>query len=110
MCSYVAESVMLQLMEDSRVPLKLDRLLEGLEEEFSCLCNLGDPVWAALGRPANMSGPELRTEVLVAAHISIGFLTVKVVEPATQLPWSIGMGDVEANLASLKSALSQGSQ
>ena len=102
LASYVSEGFLLQLMQDSRVPLKCAELEEALNDEVSYLAGVKDVVWNALAEPCHMSGGELRSDVLGASHISIGFLQSKVLQEAKDFPWCLGYGDQTSKLSDLK--------
>jgi hypothetical protein len=102
LASYVPEGFLLQLMHDSRVPLRCAELEEALGDEVSYLANMKDVVWDTLAETCSMSGGELRSEVLGASHISIGFLQSKVLQEAKAFPWCLGYGDQPSKLSALK--------
>eukprot|EP00974_Lingulodinium_polyedra_P086335 8363550-Lingulodinium_polyedra.AAC.1 len=45
------------------------------------------------------SGRQLQMKVLQSAWAAYGFMHAGIFHPASQLPWSLCQGDVEANLA-----------
>eukprot|EP00969_Alexandrium_andersonii_P288790 12765773-Alexandrium_andersonii.AAC.1 len=65
------------------------------------LTTIKDPIWAWLGVAGGVAPSVLKSETLAAAHTSIGFVTMRCLGEAKKLPWSLGVGDVDSNLASL---------
>ena len=102
LASYVSEAFLLQLMHDSRVPLRSAELEEALNDEMSYVASLKDEVWESIAEPCQMSGAQLRSDVLGASHVSIGFLQSKVLREAKEFPWCLGYGDQQSKLNELK--------
>ena len=101
MAAYVCDGFLLELMADSRVPLKLRELEDSMADEIGFLANISDSVWGWLGEALDMSAETLRSDVLAAGHTSIGFISTRTLSEARKLPWSLGCGDVEKNLDEL---------
>ena len=101
MSAYSSEAVLAELMADSRVPRRLPELEEAMEHELTFLKSIRRPIWADIAAVSHQTPGEARTQTLSAAHISNGFLRTKCFNPAKELPWSLGTGDVDENLAQL---------
>lgn len=100
--SYVPEPCMLQLLQDNRLPMHLSHLKSTMVEELQFLSNIRPKVWQALGSACGMAPKALRSEVLTAGHISLAFMEMRAFSEAGKLPWTLGVGDIEQNLAQLK--------
>ena len=86
-------------MEDSRVPLQLQNLQVGIAEEIDWLASLSTDVWQQLAEISCAgSMGELRSKTLAAGHVSIAFLTQRLLLSASKPPWSIATGDVGEEL------------
>ena len=99
--SYTSEAVLAELIADSRVARRVAELEDAMAQEVGFLTSLKQPVWEAIGNVCGMTPGELRSRVLSAAHVANGFLYTKCLTPAKQLPWSLGVGDVDENLSRL---------
>ena len=92
----VSEGLLLELMEDSRVMLRIDELKEVLRSEISWLCNLPLPVFEMIGAAAEMSGPALRSGCIRAAHVMAAFTSYRIFDRAEEYPFSLAKGDRDA--------------
>lgn len=101
MAAYVCDAFLLELMADSRVPLRLRELEDAMNDEMRFLANTSDSVWAWLGEALDICAATLRSDVLAAGHTTIGFIATKSLSEAKKLPWSLGCGDVDLNLDEL---------
>jgi hypothetical protein len=100
--SYVPEACLLQLLQDNRLPLQLGHLKSTMVEELRFLDGIEPKVWQALAGACGMAPLVLQSEVLAAGHIAFGFMHRRAFSEAGKLPWSLGVGDIEQNLAQLK--------
>ena len=101
MVSRISDAVLLELMADARVPRTLATLQRCLAEEMEWICGVHDSVWVKLGSLSDTAPQRLRDECIAAAHTTIAFFTYRVIVPASQLPWSLTIGDMNANLDAL---------
>ena len=102
LASYVPEAFLLELLEDSRIPMRLAAFQDCLQHEIQFLSKISLPAWSMLANVCEWSGPQLQSEVLSAAHTAIGFISTRVLTEAQKLPWALATGDLEQNLADLK--------
>ena len=99
--SRVMESALLELLDDSRVPLIYDKLWEVLAEEMLWVINLGVEFWAELAGVAQEPVEDLRSGVIYQSHVSFHFFWRRVLEPQTDYPRVLCRGDLEVNLEEL---------
>ena len=105
LASYVPDALLRELMEDSRVPLRMEHLKSSIAQEMSFLSQLGIHVWEALA-PVTQSAPQsLRSEVLQAAQTSSAFVEHRVFSAASRLPWKLCTGDIDQNLQELMASI-----
>ena len=103
MVSYISDSCLTELLEDPRVPLRQASIKAAIQTEVEWLASVSDYVWDSLaGVIGGSAGQGLRSDCLRAAHISVAFLEQRLFSEASKLPWSLVVGDKEANLAALK--------
>ena len=101
LASYVPDALLKELMEDSRVPLRLEHLKSSIAQEMIFLSQLGMHVWEALAPVAQSAPPSLRSEVLQVAQTSSAFVEHRVFAAASRLPWRLCTGDIDRNLQEL---------
>jgi len=102
LAAYVPEAFLLELLEDSRIPMRLAAFQDCLRDEAGFLARISLPVWSLLANVCGWSGLQLQSEVLFAAHTAIGFISTRVLTEAQKLPWALATGDLDRNLADLK--------
>lgn len=100
-CSYPADSVFGELLDDGRVARRLDTLEATLACEMRFVCNLPDETWSLLATAAGVHMQVLRGEAIAAAHVSVAFISSKVFCEARRGAWGLVQGCVDANLAAL---------
>ena len=101
--SRVAESFQQELMEDSRLALRYTELIGVMSDELRWMCVLDGEVWRRLGFACGLSGEELASRCIAAAHISYHFIWRRVLQPAGEYPWALlDGGDIRANLEELR--------
>ena len=104
MISYLPESILTCLLEDSRVARHIDSLKEEVHTELSWLSGMVPFVWERLATCAEEHGfGSLRTAVLHGAFAAAGFLDQKVFRHAAELPWTLASGNIEENIMQLLS-------
>ena len=105
MVAHVADSFLLELLEDDRVAARVDELEAALDDEIDWLHRVPEFTWQ---RPATLlgePGPQLlRSWCLHAGHVARAFIHRRVFTMARSYPWALLHGDVSANLNSLKNA------
>jgi len=99
--SRVAEGFQAELMEDSRVTRTYDALWRSAVDEVKWVVDLPVSVWDTLASVCDRSAGSLADACIAGAHISFHFLWRRVLLPASELPWRLARGDVEANLRAL---------
>ena len=102
--SRVTEGFMSELLEDARVARVYDRLWAAASEEMRWLVDLSPGVWQILGRACGLAGIDFADRCIHSGHISFHFLWRRVLQPASEMPWSLCRGDIKANLIALKLA------
>ena len=102
--SYVPESFMTMLLADNRLLQQVEGLQETVGAELDYIETLPTSVWQLLAAHTDRSGSQLRDLTLSGAHLSMGYLHVRVFSEISELPWSLAIGDLEANLEALASA------
>ena len=100
--SRVADSVMQDLMEDSRVAKRYDQLWELLAEEMYWVVSLSDAVWRDIAEACHSEPSKLKADCIAGAHVSFHFFWRRVLELASKRPWSLARGDLKGNLDELK--------
>ena len=100
--SALPEALVSELLADARLPRRLDQLQAELCNQFSYLEGLEGSVWDLVGTGSGMSGQDLRSEALTASLVAWSFIQFRVFFRASQYPWSLTCGDVNANLETLR--------
>ena len=101
--SRVAEGVLVDILEDSRVAQRYCSLWQTLSEEMLLVAQLGEFVWEELGVIASVPAHALTSDCIAAAHISFHFFWRRVLSVAAGYPWCLTRGDVHSNLVELQS-------
>ncbi len=71
MVAYPSESLLSELLEDDRVPLRLEALEAALLEEVHSLSGLSEPTWELLGSCCASGGPCLRANVFLCSSACV---------------------------------------
>ena len=101
----VSEALQQELMHDPRVALRLPELMAVISEEMRWVTQVAPEVWQLLAAPTGMHWEEMAQQCIGKAHISYHFIWRRILEPATEYPWSLLHGCVDAiadNLRELK--------
>lgn len=101
--SFPSEFLVRNLLEDGRVSLHLEKLKEGVQEQWDYLSSLSDSTWETLASVCGMYPAEYRHTVLEKALTSMSFITFRIFSAAESLPFSLLRGDLNENLDSLVS-------
>ena len=101
--SRVAESVLLDLMEDPRVCQRYSALWEIMCEEMMWVATLGQVVWEKLAHISGACAHDLKSDCIRASHVSFHFFWRRCLKVAGGLPWSLARGNLEQNLDDLVS-------
>ena len=101
--SKVTDGFLAEVIEDNRVALHAERLWGTLAEDLHVLVMTPDHMWATVASIAGTTTEELRSACIAGGHITYGFVQRRVLGPAHELPWTLVRGDIEANLAELRS-------
>ena len=88
----------LRSLKGNRVVKVHAELRQRAVSEMEKLTLLSRYTWSQIGGVCGLSGSELRTRILRAAHVSIGFLDHRVFLELQQLPWSLMCGDLDNKL------------
>ena len=101
---HVADSFLVDLLEDDRVARRADALRSVLVEETKWLASLDDAVWQRLAGVISNAydGLRLRSECVDAALVCGAFITRSVLYQLEKCPWSLVMGDIDENLDALQ--------
>ena len=98
----VCDSLLFALLEDDRVCLRLQELEDLVVEEYDWLSHLSGDVWRCLSELVPDShSQELRSWSLLAASIVQAYIKKKVFRVARSPPWSLILGDVQANVVAV---------
>ena len=100
-CSYVGDSFLAEVLEDSRVARRWQELYDCIQSEMQYVAAISEGAWQLLGSVCDTSGAALRSAVISAAHTSVAFLMHRVLAPANKGPWSLRRGDLVANVQQL---------
>lgn len=101
LAAYVCDGFLVELMTDNRLPLKAQELEDTMAQEIEFLAGIKASVWKWLGETCDLDAAKLRSDVLAAAHVQVGFIMTKALGEAKGLPWSLGCGNVDQNLDEL---------
>ena len=101
---HVADSFLVDLLEDDRVARRADALRSVIVEETKWLASLDDAVWQRLAGVISNAydGLRLRSECVDAALVCGAFITRSVLYQLEKCPWSLVMGDIDENLDALQ--------
>ena len=102
--SYVAESVLSNVLEDGRVALKLAEYKQAGIDEYNYLDALGSYPWEQFSRFAQRPPDVVRHEVLSSAAVSAGFLQMRIWDAAMEDPWFLVRDSMETQLDELRAA------
>ena len=100
--SFVSDAAMAVLVEDDRVPLLWEKLVESMDEELMYLSDLPGDVWDALAVGCSISGRSLQHQCIQGSYLQASFIRWRL-RPATRHPWSLTIGDRTTNLLKLAS-------
>jgi hypothetical protein len=89
------DTILLELMQDSRVAANADRLEAQALAAMDEATGLSEHVWGVFAAAADTSALLLKTSAAHAAHVSLSFASMRIFEEVRQLPWSLARGDVE---------------
>ena len=111
--SYVSDSVLSIIFEDSRVPRQAPQLREALEGELKWLETMDSHTWAALGSVftagEGVSAWDLRAEILGGAHLAAGYFNWECLSEVDKYPWCLATNPDEG-LAELRARESKPDQ
>ena len=102
--TFVPEAFCVAVAEDDRVCRRLGELEAIVMEEAEYLFRIERFVWQRLAHVAKglVIEAELKNACLQGCHVSVSFLAHRVFSVARALPWSLTLGDVDANLTELQ--------
>ena len=98
------EALSLMMLEDDRAVRLVEAYEACLNEEMDWMANITEPVWQMLELVACSSGSTcraIRSACLHCAHTSCSYIHHNFLDHVRSLPWSLAIGDIEANLESL---------
>ena len=102
--SFLAESVIEQLLEDARVARHVDALSDLVLEEFNFIASLGaniyDRLVGVIVDPC-YKGADLQHDVIHSVYTQRAFLEKRIFSQARSFPWSLASGIVPDNLQKL---------
>ena len=106
MAAYVSDRALTMIFKDTRVAQRADEISAEVQDSLERMEKLDEHVWESLAlchKPEwRVKGFAVRGEALSAAHASAGYFHWKCLRATEQLPWTLGRGDVGANLVALK--------
>eukprot|EP00971_Amphidinium_carterae_P352212 6492484-Amphidinium_carterae.1 len=102
--SYPSDAATGILLADARLVVVKSEVEQSLEDETIYIEQISQHVWQRLARCGDVPGHVLRDRVLCGVYCSRAYYFQQSLEQLEQLPWSLMMGDVGANLSSLLSA------
>ena len=98
------EALSLMMLEDDRAVRLIEEYEGCLSEEMQWMAHISDPVWEMLALVACNSGSTgraIRSACLDCAHTSCSYTHRNFLSHVRSLPWSLAIGDIDANLESL---------
>ena len=94
--------MLLELMEDDRFLLYHDRLWDGLQDELQYLTRAPDHFWKTIGDAIHVAPDDLKSHVLNATVVSIGYLWMDIWEQLSQPPWKYCLGNISESIEEFK--------
>ena len=98
LCSYVSDGLLASLLEDPRVPSRMDEVLECMQEKLTWLESLDLGVIGLMAPLAGISSVQLLSDIIVAGHVAASFFDFRVLFKARQPSWVWETGDHEWKL------------
>ena len=102
LCAHVSESCLAIALEDCRLAMHSTLLQISLLEELEKLQTAPMSVWNALGPLVGLSAEALRDKTLWGASVSATYIQHRVLNVLFDYPWSLGNGNIDANLTALR--------
>ena len=100
--SWVPETLMSELLEDSRILRHYHQHKESIAEEVSYLEGLDASVWVNLSARTSLSPARVRDLTLRGVHVATSYMEQKIFSELTSWPWCLAIGDIQTNLIDLK--------
>ena len=99
-CSRPTEALGVVVLEDDMAARQIEAYEVILEDELRWMANLDEAVWQLLSLSSfsDSSCRAIMTDCMDCAHISCGYTHTNFLSKVRSLPWSLAIGDVEANL------------
>ena len=99
----VADTLLVAVMEDARVPRRCEELTGIMVEQIDFLAGLPSAFWQRLALSVHADEPwcEIRHDSLQAASVTAAWVDRKVLALARDLPWRLCAGDLRSNVRSL---------
>ena len=98
--SWVSDSVLEMVLEDSRAVSQVHQWQEAAESEIKIIESWGTSEWQAFvsrGLCGNMTANAFQDAVKKGVYVSYAFMKAGVFVPATSLPWSLAQGDIDTH-------------
>eukprot|EP00971_Amphidinium_carterae_P346177 6487493-Amphidinium_carterae.1 len=102
--SYPADAATGILLADARLVVVKSEVEQSLEDETMFVEQISQHVWRRLASYGDVAWQVLRDRVLSGVYCTRAYFFQQSLEHLEQLPWSLMLGDVAANLASLLSS------
>lgn len=99
--SFIPEAMQTELLEDPRIPMRVEALERLVREEAAWVMNLPEFFWATLASVLGPPASTLRHEATASSVVCIGFLTRRIFRAARQMPWLLCAGCISDNLRKL---------
>ena len=93
--SYVSDALLSSLLEDPRVPSRMDKLLQAMESKLVWLESLDLGVISLMASIADVPSEDLFSDIIKAGHVAASFFDFRVLYKAREPPWVWATGDHE---------------
>jgi hypothetical protein len=111
MQTFLAESVMQELLEEERLLRIIDSVENTLREEHDFLIATSSATWfrlAALIGDLSYTSLDLAADVLRSSHVFRAYLEKRILRYCRQFPWRLARGDIRSNLEELSRSNPEG--
>eukprot|EP00971_Amphidinium_carterae_P158675 3145605-Amphidinium_carterae.1 len=99
--AYLPDSLLKAVLHEPALCKIFHECEADLEEEFLYLQQISGSAWDLIARHFASDGDSLRHLCLSSTHTTWAYIEWKVLSVAASLPWSLCLGDLEANLSDL---------
>ena len=104
MSSNVSDAILIELLEDDRLPRHVAAIERGLQEECQWVANVKNFTWTRLsGLLSGLPAKALRSTCCLAASISAAYFTRRCLQVVQSFPWKLCANNIADNLEQLAS-------